>query len=41
MDAWKDALSQDPEAAEIAVEPKVGVKRKAVSASKKNLRSMS
>ena len=31
MDAWKEALSQDPEAEEIAVEPKAGVKRKAVS----------
>lgn len=31
MDAWKEALSQDPEAEEMAVEPKAGVKRKAVS----------
>jgi hypothetical protein len=31
MDAWKEALDQDPEAVEIAPEPKAGVKRKAVS----------
>ncbi|KAG8726744.1 ATP-dependent DNA helicase II subunit 1 [Ceratobasidium sp. 428] len=29
MEAWKEALDQDPEAAELAPEPKVGAKRKA------------
>ncbi|CAE6535774.1 unnamed protein product [Rhizoctonia solani] len=28
LDVWHEALDQDPEAAEMAVEPKVGVKRK-------------
>ncbi|KDN49861.1 hypothetical protein RSAG8_01926, partial [Rhizoctonia solani AG-8 WAC10335] len=28
MEAWHEALNQDPEAAEMAVEPKVGTKRK-------------
>ncbi|KAJ1308093.1 hypothetical protein OPQ81_002156 [Rhizoctonia solani] len=28
MEAWREALDQDPEAAEMAVEPKVGAKRK-------------
>jgi hypothetical protein len=31
MDTWKELLDQDPEAAEMAVEPKAGAKRKAVS----------
>ncbi|KAF8599114.1 Ku DNA-binding complex, Ku70 subunit [Ceratobasidium sp. AG-I] len=31
MDAWKEALSLDPEAEEMAVEPKAGVKRKATA----------
>lgn len=31
METWKELLDQDPEATEVAVEPKAGTKRKAVS----------